>query len=183
MLDSSFKEEIKESLQKNCLLKGTFILSSGKKSDYIINCKPLMLSPYGHYLLGHCLKNELPSGTKAVAGYGLGGYALASAVSYASITSSESVSALYIRKVVKNHGTQSLIEGIENTQKGDLVVVLEDVVTTGQSVLKAVKILKSAGYNVECVVSIVDREEGAGQILVAKGLKFISLFKATELLE
>lgn len=142
-----------------------------------------MLTPHGHYLLGHALKNKLPENTKAVAGYGMGGYALASAVTYASETSSKSVSALYIRTATKKHGTQSLIEGLENLQKEDKVVILEDVVTTGQSVIKAAKILRIAGYKVTTVICIVDRNEGGKEKLLGKDLELVSLFNINDLID
>lgn len=182
MLHHSFLDEIKEELINVCVLRGNFVLASGKQSNYMINCKPFMLSPRGHYLLGHTLKNKMPPSTKAVAGYGLGGYALASAVSYSSYTGSGAVPALYIRKAIKKHGTMALIEGIENLKKGNEVVIVEDVVTTGGSVLKAAKILRIAGYKVSTVICIVDREEGGKEKLASKDLELISLVTVNDLL-
>jgi orotate phosphoribosyltransferase len=111
----------------------------------------------------------------AVAGVELGGCPLASAVSLVSFQRGRPLDALYVRKEVKDHGSKKLVEGDRSLRAGLRVVVLEDVVTTGGSTLKAVAKLASVGAVVVGVVAIVDRLEGGRAAIEAAGLPLVSL--------
>jgi len=122
----------------------------------------------------------IPSDTVAVAGLTLGADPLVSGVAVVSNLQSRKLDALIVRKEPKGHGTQAWIEG-PLLPKGSKVVVLEDVITTGGSALKAVDKLRDAGYIVETVITIVDRQE-AGVNMVDSGIDLISLFQLEELI-
>ena len=97
----------------------------------------------------------------------------------AAALANRSLDALIVRKQAKGHGTGTWLEG-PLPQKGALITVLEDVVTTGGSSLKAVHQLQEAGYVVNRVITIVDREEGGAEAMAAAGLDLVSLFRLTE---
>jgi orotate phosphoribosyltransferase len=159
--------------------EGDFTLSSGQKSTYYINCKPVTLHPFGALATGRLLLPLLSAGTQGVAGLTLGADPIVSSVSVVSALEEKPVFALIIRKEAKGHGTQAYIEG--PVIAGSKVAVLEDVVTTGQSALTAVQRLKDAGYQVDQVISLVDRQQGGAELYAQAGLEFISLFNITDL--
>ncbi|MGL5083996.1 MAG: orotate phosphoribosyltransferase [Microcoleaceae cyanobacterium] len=159
---------------------GDFVLSSGQKSSYYVNCKPVTLHPQGALAIGRLLCNLLPPGTQAVAGLTLGADPIVTAVSVVSAYENRPVFGLIIRKEAKGHGTQAYIEG-PDLPPGTSVVVLEDVVTTGQSALTAVTRLQTAGYPVQQVIALVDRQQGGEQLYQAAGLQFQALYTIEDL--
>jgi orotate phosphoribosyltransferase len=112
--------------------EGDFLLSSGQRSSYYINGKQVTLHPQGSLAVGRILLSMLPPETQAVAGLTLGADPIVTAVSVVGATQGQSIAALIVRKEAKGHGTQAYLEG-PTLPAGSLVVVLEDVVTTGQS--------------------------------------------------
>ena len=162
--------------------EGDFTLSSGVKSSYYINCKQVTLRADGALTIGRLLFSLLPEDTQAVAGLTLGADPLVSAVSVVSAYCNKPIPALIIRKEPKGHGTKAYIEG-PTLATGAKVVVLEDVVTTGRSAMLAVERLQAAGYRVEQIMALVDRQQGGKELYQSKGLKFQSLFSIQELQE
>lgn len=160
--------------------EGDFVLSSGQQSSYYINGKQVTLHPHGALVVGRLLLSQLPTDTKAVAGLTLGADPIVSAVSVVSALENRPIPALIVRKEAKGHGTQAYIEGPE-LPTGAKVVVLEDVVTTGQSAMKAVERLRNVGYDVEQVIALVDREQGGAEFYESVGLKFQALFSIKDL--
>ena len=160
--------------------EGDFVLSSGQKSTYYINGKQVTLHPEGAVATGRILLAMLPPDTDAVAGLTLGADPIVSAVSVISVYEGRSIPALIIRKEAKGHGTQAYIEGA-TLPPGSKVVVLEDVVTTGQSAMKAVERLRAAGYIVDRVLTLVDREQGGAQFYASQGLQFEAIFTIQDL--
>lgn len=193
------KNELKGLLRTYAVQHGDFTLVSGRKSTYLIDCKRVMLTAEGHYLIGRVLYQLLVRDLFyrqdiGVAGVAVGGCALASTVSVTSMFWAETrkpsdwtvwcprLDALYVRKEAKDHGSKSLVDGV--LRQGQKVVLLEDVITTGGSSIRAVNTLKSVGYEVAGVVSLVDRNEGGKEALVKEfpGVMVYSVFKADELL-
>ena len=174
------KEELLELLKKYAYKKGEYKLSSGKTSEHYINCKPVTLSGRGLTLTSLLMLKEV--NTAVVAGLTLGADPLVSGVSLVSALDSRMVNGLIVRKEAKGHGTQAWIEGLLPPE-GTHVTVLEDVITTGGSAIKAVKRLRDAGYVVERVVAIVDRQEDgeADTAMKLAGLELISLFNLQQL--
>ena len=176
------KEELLELLKNYAYKKGEFKLSSGKTSEHYVNCKPVTLSGRGLTLSSLLLLKEVE--TSYVGGLTLGADPLVSGVALVSALDSRMVNGLIVRKEAKGHGTQAWIEG-PLPKEGTKITVLEDVITTGGSAIKAVKRLRDAGYEVNKVVSIVDRQEDAEADIAMKlaGLELVSLFKLKELCE
>ncbi len=162
--------------------EGDFVLSSGQRSSYYINGKQVTLHPQGALAVGRLLLSQLPIDTEAVAGLTLGADPIVSAVSVVSALENRPIPALIIRKEAKGHGTMAYIEG-PSLPAGAKVVVLEDVVTTGQSAMKAVERLREAGYSVEQVISIVDRQQGGAEFYQSVGLKFQTVFSIEDIQE
>ncbi len=173
------KEELLELLKKHAYKKGEFKLSSGKTSEHYVNCKPVTLTGRGLTLTSLMMLKEVK--TKVVGGLTLGADPLVSGVSLVSALDGRMVNALIIRKEPKGHGTEAWIEGLLPL-KGTQVTVLEDVVTTGGSAIKAAEKLRDAGYVVDRVVSIVDRQEGGKDAMMKAKLELCSLFSLDDLL-
>ena len=169
------KDELLELLKKDAYKKGEYKLSSGKASEHYVNCKPVILSGRGLTLASLLLLKEV--NTNVVGGLTLGADPLVSGVSLVSALDGRLVNALIVRKEAKGHGTQAWIEG-PLPPEGTRVTVLEDVITTGGSSIKAVEKLRDAGYVVDRVVAIVDRQEAGEADIAMKeaGLELRSLF-------
>jgi orotate phosphoribosyltransferase len=158
---------------------GQFTLASGRSSDHYVNCKPVSLSGIGLALLGSLLLEQIETDASAVAGLTLGADPLVSAVALQAALAGRELDALIVRKEAKGHGTGAWLEG-PLPPDGSVITVLEDVVTTGGSSLKAVTQLRAAGYRVNRVVTIVDRQEGGLEAMTAAGLELRSLFLLDE---
>ena len=169
------KEELLDLLKKYAYKKGEYKLSSGKTSEHYVNCKPVTLSGRGLTLTSLLMLKEV--NTNVVGGLTLGADPLVSGVSLVSALDGRLVNALIVRKEAKGHGTQAWIEGLLPPE-GTHVTVLEDVITTGGSSIKAVEKLRDAGYVVDRVVAIVDRQEDGEADIAMKeaGLELRSLF-------
>jgi orotate phosphoribosyltransferase len=152
-------------------------LASGRESDFFIDCKQSVLTAEGHLLCGELMLDalaQLPA-CGAVAGVELGGCPLASAVSLISAQRGRPLPALYVRKDVKDHGSKKMVEGDRALQPGLRVVMLEDVITTGGSTLKAVEKLRQVGATVVGVVALVDRLEGGAEAIREAGLALTAI--------
>ncbi len=162
--------------------EGDFVLSSGQQSSYYINCKPVTLHPEGALATGRLLFSMLAADVDAVAGLTLGADPIVTAVSVVSALGDRPIPALIVRKETKGHGTMAYIEG-PTLSEGANVVVLEDVVTTGKSAMQAVERLRGAGYKVDCILSLIDREQGGAEFYRSVGLDFEAVFTIQDLKE
>ncbi len=160
---------------KKALKKGEFVLASGKKSDYYINIKEVYTEPEVLKEIAAKMA-EIIEGKKIdrIAGVAVGAIPIAVALSLQTC-----IPFVIVRKEEKNHGTSSKVEG--NIRKGDVVIVVEDVTTTGGSMSNAIEALRSLGCICKEALVVVDREEGAEENLKRKGVKLIPLFKVSEL--
>ena len=174
------KEELLELLKNYAYKKGEFKLSSGKTSEHYVNCKPVTLSGRGLTLSSLLLLKEVE--TDYVGGLTLGADPLVSGVALVSALDSRMVNGLIVRKEAKGHGTQAYIEGLLPPE-GTKITVLEDVITTGGSAIKAATRLRDAGFVVERVVAIVDRQEDkeADEFMESANLELRSLFTLDEI--
>ncbi|MFB2881841.1 orotate phosphoribosyltransferase [Floridanema aerugineum] len=179
---TTLRQELLDLFCQLAYQSGDFVLSSGQKSSYYINGKQVTLHPQGALAIGRLLLSMLPEDTQAVAGLTLGADPIVSAVSVVSALENRPIPALIVRKEAKGHGTKAYVEG-PNLPDGAKVVVLEDVVTTGQSAMKAVERLRQAGYTVEEVISLVDRKQGGEEFYQSVGLKFAAVFGIEEIQE
>ena len=174
------RQTLLRQLAREAYRRGQFTLASGRQSEHYVNCKPVSLSGSGLALVSAAMLPLVEPDAVAVAGLTLGADPLVSGVAMAAAMAGRELDALIVRKQAKGHGTGAWLEG-PLPQSGALVTVLEDVVTTGGSSLKAVHQLKEAGYRVQRVVTIVDREEGGAAAMEAEGLDLISLFLLSEI--
>ena len=179
----NFKNELLELLKKDAYKKGEYTLSSGRKSEHYVNCKPVTLNGKALMILSLSLLENVEKHCSAVGGLTLGADPLVSGVAIASaiVDDKPSVDGLIVRKEPKGHGTGAWIEG-PLPEIGSRVTVLEDVVTTGGSAILAAEKLCDAGYFVQRVLAIVDRQEGGADALDAVGLELRSLFTLQDLL-
>jgi orotate phosphoribosyltransferase len=160
--------------------EGDFLLTSGQRTDYYINGKQVTLHPHGAIAVGRILLPYIPDHTAAVAGLTLGADPIVTAVSVVAAYESRAIAALIVRKQAKGHGTQAYIEGL-TLPPGSPIVVLEDVVTTGQSALTAANRLRDAGYTVDRVVALVDRQQGGQELYEQHQLTYNPVFSIQDL--
>ena len=169
-------------LKERAYKKGQFTLSSGKESEHYVNCKPVTLSCEGNALLSLLMIEEIEKESVAVGGLTLGADPLVCGVAQRAYYSGHRhVDALIIRKNPKGYGTKEVIEG-NKPPVGSLITVLEDVTTTGGSAMKAVNVLRDAGYVVNRVVTIVDRCEDH-KVWEDNNIEFVSLFTLEDIIE
>ena len=148
----------------------TFKLVSGRMSNYYFNCKTVTLHPEGMYLIGNIIFDIIKnSGAKGIGGLTLGADPIADAVAYTSYLKNSPVEAFVVRKTAKAHGTMQWIEG--NITRGDNVVIVDDVITTGKSTIEAITRAKESGLTVVKVIALVDRQEGGRENIEALGHK------------
>lgn len=177
---TSTRSDLLDLIVKSAYKEGDFVLSSGQKSSYYINCKQVTLTAQGALAVGRLLLATLPQDTEAVAGLTLGADPIVTAVSVISALENQPIPALIVRKQPKGHGTKAYIEGVTLPSEAK-VVVLEDVVTTGRSAMLAVERLRDAGYQVEQIIALVDREQGGAEFYQSEGLQFQAIFSIREI--
>lgn len=151
---------------------GEFILASGKKSNYFVNIKRASTNPQVLREIGKAMAPYV--GEAKIAGMALGAVPLAVAVALET-----NRPFVMVRKEPKDHGTKDLIEG--EVLPGEKFVIVEDVATTGGSTMRVVSALRGKGANVAKAVVVVDRQEGAREMLMEHGIELISLFTAKDL--
>lgn len=157
-------------------------LASGRPSNFYIDCKQAVLTAEGHFLVGWLINQVLERvapEVRAVGGLTMGADPLASATATVSYLGPRPRAAFYVRKEPKTHGTQKWIEGDKTVVPGTPVAVLEDVITTGGSTLKAIERARLHGLEVRHVVALVDREEG-GREAIEQQAPVISLYKQSD---
>ena len=178
----SYKEELLELLKRDAYKKGDYTLSSGRKSEHYVNCKPVTLSSRGLTLSSIILLEAVEKDAVAVAGLTLGADPLVSGVAVVCGLDNIKVDALIVRKEAKGHGTQAYIEG-KLPEKGAKITVLEDVITTGGSAIQAVNRLRDAGYVVNRIAAIVDRQVNneADDAMKEADLELVSIFKLEDI--
>lgn len=177
MIDEAKRQRLIALLRERSFERRKVTLASGRESDFFIDCKQSVLTAEGHALVGELMFQALAKIPEcdAVGGVELGGCPLASAVSLVSFQAGRPLPALYVRKERKDHGSAKLVEGDKSLRPGLRVALLEDVITTGGSSLKAVKALEAAGAKVVGVLAIVDRQEGGAETIREAGLPLESL--------
>ena len=168
-------------LKQRAFRRGRFVLASGKESDHYFDMKPAMLDPDGAALLSELILRAL-EGIKAdcVGGIEMGAVLLIAPVAMKSPEHGRQLQGFFVRKTMKDHGTQKRVDGADIA--GKTVAILEDVTTTGGSSLDAVHAVREAGAEVSIVLSILDRGEGAAELYKQAGVPFRSLFRAEEFL-
>lgn len=178
---NDYRQELKDILMTRSILRGDFTLVSGKKSSYYINGKMTTLHSRGLYLASSLLMKEFEDlEYDALAGPVIGADPIIGSMLTLAAAEGMEKEGLLIRKGSKEHGTRKLVEG--NITEGLRTVIVEDVVTTGGSLLKAAEAVKREGGIIAGVGVIVDREEGGPENIREAGYNFSSIFKVSELL-
>jgi orotate phosphoribosyltransferase len=185
IVESSHKEKLMKLLiEKSVKYSNTadFKLASGRMSNFYIDCRKVTHNAEGKYLIGNIIFNmikDLP--IDAIGGLTLGADPIAAAVSYTAFLNKKPVHSFVVRKEQKEHGLKKLVEG--DVQGGSRVLIVDDVITTGGSTVKAITAARAEGLEVKVVIVLVDREEGGREEIT----KYISdvrpLFIKTELLD
>jgi len=179
------RKRLKELLLEKSYRQGTFTLTSGKTSDFYIDGKQTTLDAEGSYLCGRLLleliKNA-PERISSVGGMTLGADPLVTSVSVVSHLEGSPIPAFIVRKEAKGHGTGNYIEGKNNLEAGSSVALVEDVVTTGGTLIKVIERVENEGFKVGLVVTVVDREEGGADVLAEAGYPLQSIFTRTDLI-
>ena len=180
---------LKKILLEKSVRTGTFTLASGKQSDLYIDCRVTALDPFGAALIGdlgwHAVRSKIHSEhlkIDAIGGMTLGAdpISLAVGMTSASKNPDEALQVFTVRKEPKGHGAGKQIEG--NFKSGDTVIVVDDVITTGGSTLKAIDAIEAAGGKIAFCLVLVDREEGGRQAIEARGVHVVALFTRSTLL-
>jgi orotate phosphoribosyltransferase len=182
---TDMRQRLKELLLQKSYREGKIKLSSGRESDFYIDGKQTTLDAEGAYLCGRLLYETIcraASGICGVGGMTLGADPLVTAVSIVSYLEGEPLPAFIVRKEAKTHGTGNYLEGKENLPAGARVALLEDVVTTGGTLLQVIDRVEAQGFKVGLVATVVDRQEGGAEALAAKGYELQSVFTREELL-
>ena len=169
-------------IREKSFRRGAVTLSSGKRSDFYFDLKPAMLDPAGSTYLAqliHFRLQDMP--VERIGGLELGAVPLIAPIAIESFKGPRPISGFLVRKKVKEHGTQKKIEGEDIAGKN--VAILDDVTTTGDSAMLAVRAAQEAGANVVVVLTIVDRDESAERTFADAGIPFMKLFTASEFLK
>lgn len=178
MDSQALKRELLKLIRQLSYREGDFTLASGKKSKFYVDLKATTLHPEGAHLIGELAVEVIRQEGLRIAGVGgltLGADPLATAISLAGRAYGLSWPAYIVRKEPKDHGTSKYIEGTENIPPGSSVLVLEDVVTTGGSSIKAIERLREAGYKPVATLTVVDREQGGAEAIRQTGMQFLKL--------
>ena len=159
-----------------------FKLVSGRMSNYYFNCKAVTLHPEGMYLTGNLIFDLINGlNIKGIGGLTLGADPIAYAVAYTSYLKGKPVEAFVVRKTPKSHGTMQWIEG--NIKKGDKVIIVDDVITTGKSTIEAITRSKEAGLKIVKVIALIDRQEGGREAVEALGYRLVSIITRDEVMK
>jgi orotate phosphoribosyltransferase len=168
------KQELAKRIKETAYLEGDFTLRSGKKSKYYLDKYLFETQPDILKALGVEFAKYVTSDVTLIAGAELGGVALAAAT--AMHTGKRWI---IVRNSKKDYGTSKMIEGV--IKKEDVVLLVEDIATTGGQVLEAAKIITEAGAKIKKIVSVIDRKQGAGENITAAGYKFESILTKEDL--
>ncbi len=176
------RDRLIELLLERSVRHGEFLLSSGHRSNYYIDARLTTMSAEGLHLvggLGLAAIRGMGWHPSAVGGLTLGADPVAYAIAMASTSTPPLISAFTVRKEPKGHGTGSQVEG--NLRPGDPVVVVEDVITSGRSASRAIRVVREAGARVLGVLGVVDRQEGGKERLESEGHTIVVVLTTTEL--
>lgn len=176
---TELRKELLDLINQKAVVREKVTLASGKESNFYIDGKLVTLDPQGSYLVGQVILSML-EGVKvdAIGGPTLGADPIATSVALLSSKTSRPIKAFIVRKEAKKHGMQRMIEG-PRLKEGDQVVMVEDVITTGGSVLKAIQDVEALKAKVIQVICLVDRNQGAKETLAA--YNYSPIFNVSEL--
>jgi orotate phosphoribosyltransferase len=174
------REELKKLLDAHAFERRQVVLSSGKTSNYYFDGRKVSLNPMGAYLIANIICDMIKDDkVDAVGGLTLGADPIVGALGVAAYQRNMPITLFIVRKEPKKHGTMRRIEG-PPLKPGQRVVVVDDVITTGGSIIKAVQAVREAGCEVVKSIALVDRQEGGAEALEKMGVKVQPVFTAAE---
>jgi orotate phosphoribosyltransferase len=186
VMPPDYRAELFELIRTRSFGRGKIMLASGRESDFYFDLRPTTIHPAGAVCIGELICDALEdTDVEFVGGLEAGAIPIATAVAIASHRRGGNLQAFFVRKKIKDHGAKKMIEGLPKGEslKGRNVAVVEDATTTGGSSMQAVNLLRQEGANIVCVLTIVDRLEGAKENFAAEGLELRALFTADEFLK
>ncbi len=174
------KQRLIQLIKEHALKFGDFTLASGKKASFYLDCRKLTLTGEGSNLIAHGILDLLePDFPDAVGGMAIGADPITAAVTAIGWQRGTSIRGFIVRKESKAHGTGQDVEG--PVHSGDTAVIVEDTVTTGGSSLRAIEKAREFGLEIQQVIAVVDRLDGAGELFAQHNIPFQSLVSITEL--
>jgi len=183
--DSGWHTSLFEIIKERSFRRGRFTLASGAESDLYFNLKPTMMDPLGAFLAAKALGEVIHTeNVDYVGGLEMGAVPIIGALAAISAAEGRPIRTFFVRKAPKAHGTMEAIEGLApgESLKGKRVLVLDDVATSGGSIMKAVDAARGAEATVDVALVLVDRNEGAGERLAGEGVRLRSIFQAQRFL-
>jgi len=185
MRDEDMLQRLKEMILEEAFKvsdQATFKLASGKLSRYYVNCRVVTLNPEGMILIGNLIFDRIgDSGVTAIGGPSLGANPIADAVSMISYQKGRVIKPFYVREKAKDHGVVKKIEG--NISRDDRVIIVDDVITTGGSTIRAIECARGEGLEIVKVIALVDREEGGKEAIEQHVKDCESLLTMSDLME
>jgi orotate phosphoribosyltransferase len=178
-MNNSVTKALFELLKSIAFERKKVVLASGKESNFYIDCRKVSLHPEGLVWCGQALyehAQQLPIKIDGVGGPTLGADPLVASFAYTAFQAGNPLPAFIVRKAPKGHGTGKWVEGMNNMEPEADVILLEDVVTTGGSTVKAIKVCRQEGLNPVHVICLVNRMEGGQEAIEATGVTFSSLY-------
>jgi orotate phosphoribosyltransferase len=179
---SGDEAELLELIKRRSFRRGRFTLSSGRESSFYFNLKPTMMDPRGARLCAAAfLKRIRAEGVDYVGGLEMGAVPVIGSLAAISDMEGHPVRTFFVRKAQKAHGTRELIEGLgpEESLKGKRVLILDDVATTGNALLQATAAARAAGAVIDSALVLIDREEGAAEVLEGDGTRLLCVFRGS----
>ena len=184
-MEENFKDRLKDLLVKKAIRYNDapiFKLASGRMSNFYIDCRKVTHNAEGKYLIGNIIFHIIKGlNVNAIGGLTSGADPIASAVAYTAFLNNKAINSFVIRKERKEHGLKKLVEG--DVQAGDRVVIVDDVITTGGSTIKAIEAAREEGLQIVKVIVLVDREEGGREEILKHVSSVEAVYTRTELLE
>jgi len=180
---SQNEAELLELVRTRSFRRGLFKLASGVESDRYFNLKPTMMDPRGAYLCARAFIDRIQTeNVEYVGGLEMGAVPIIGSLAAVSVIEDHPIKTFFVRKAPKLHGTKEIVEGLgpNESLQGVPVMVLDDVATSGGSIMIAINAARAAGANVNVALVLLDREEGAEQFLADQGIRLVSVFKASQ---
>lgn len=179
-------QDLIDVIKQRSYRRGHFTLASGATSEFYFNLKPTMMHALGGYLCAKALLEKIHTveGVDYVGGLEMGAVPVIAGIAALSYVEGRPVETFFVRKQAKDHGTSEVIEGLAagESLQGKRVIIIDDVATTGGSIVKAAEAARKAGAIVEHALVIVDREEGGAENLAAAGMTLLSAVKKSDFL-
>ena len=179
---STNRERLLHLIRTKAYRAGEVTLASGKKSDFYIDGKMIEVSPEGAYLIGELMYERIKAlEAAAVGGLAVGAVPLVASIVISAYHHHGRLEGFFVRDEAKSHGTMKVIEGYQ-PQPGERVAVIDDVITSGNSVMKAIEAVKQCQAQVAGVLAIVDRDAGGRQFFESQGYRYESIFTKQDVL-